>query len=67
MIIGLLTVQELKILKLIAQGLSTKEIAVILYLSYHTVESYRKSILEKTNAKNMYEALAMAFRKKWIE
>ncbi len=67
MIMSLLTVQELKILKLIADGLSTKEIALVMYLSYHTVESYRKSILEKTNAKNMYEAISIAFRRKWID
>jgi len=62
----MLTKQELKILELIARGLSSKEIAVYLSITFHTVESHRKSILSKTGVSNMYAALALAFRKRWI-
>jgi DNA-binding NarL/FixJ family response regulator len=47
-----LTDREKEVVKLIAQGWSTKEIAKELVISQHTVDSHRKSILLKTNANN---------------
>ncbi|MFN3995181.1 MAG: response regulator transcription factor [bacterium] len=44
-----LTFQEIKILKLIALGYTTKEIAEILYLSSRTVEVHRRNIFKKLN------------------
>jgi DNA-binding NarL/FixJ family response regulator len=46
------TKRELQILELIAEGLTNSEIADKIYLSKRTVESHRKSLLEKTNSKN---------------
>lgn len=48
-----LTDREVEVLKLIAQELSTKEIADRMNLSENTIESYRKNLLIKLNAKNM--------------
>lgn len=45
----LLTEREKEVLRWIAHGLSTKEIADRMCLSFHTVNSYRKNIGEKLN------------------
>jgi DNA-binding CsgD family transcriptional regulator len=47
-----LSLREVEILSLIMQGLTNNEIAQKLFISYETVKSHRKNILEKTNAKN---------------
>lgn len=47
-----LSMRELEVLKLIAQGKSNKEIAEMLFLSVRTVESHRSSLLEKLNLHN---------------
>lgn len=47
-----LTKRETEILKLIAQGHSSQEIANLLFLSTLTVRTHRKNILRKTQAKN---------------
>jgi len=44
-----LTYREKEILREIAQGLSTKEIADKIHLSFHTITTYRKNISEKLN------------------
>jgi len=47
-----LTVREIEIIGLIMRGLTNNEIAEKLFISYETVKSHRKNILEKTGAKN---------------
>ena len=47
-----LTVREIEVLGLIMQGYTSHQIADMLYLSYETIKSHRKKILEKTGAKN---------------
>ncbi len=47
-----LSIREIEILGLIMQGLTNHEIAGKLFISYETVRSHRKNILEKTGAKN---------------
>ncbi len=47
-----LTIREIEVLGLIMQGLTTQEIAEKLFISYETVRSHRKNILEKSGAKN---------------
>ena len=44
--------REIEVLGLIMQGYTNKEIALKLYVSFETVKSHRKNILEKTGAKN---------------
>lgn len=47
-----LSVREIEILGLIMQGYTSHEIAEKLFISYETIKSHRKNILEKTGAKN---------------
>lgn len=47
-----LTKREVEILKLIADGLTNQEIADVLFISCSTVDSHRKNLLLKFNAKN---------------
>jgi DNA-binding CsgD family transcriptional regulator len=54
---GMLTKRELEILKWICAGLNSRDIAERLFISVNTVNNHRKSILQKTNAKNMMEVL----------
>jgi DNA-binding NarL/FixJ family response regulator len=52
-----LTVREIEILGLIMHGLTNHEIADKLFISYETVRSHRKNILEKTGTKNVVELM----------
>lgn len=49
------TFKERQVLAFVAMGLTTKEIADRLNLSHHTIESHRKNLLRKLNAKNSAE------------
>ena len=51
-IVNSLTDRETEVLKLISQEYSSPEIAQILNISQSTVDTYRKSLLKKTNVKN---------------
>jgi DNA-binding NarL/FixJ family response regulator len=44
-----LTATELRVLKCIAQGQTSRQIAEQLFISYHTVENHRHSICDKLN------------------
>jgi DNA-binding NarL/FixJ family response regulator len=48
----ILTRREIEVLKLIADGLTNQEIAEKLFISSWTVDSHRKNLLLKFNAKN---------------
>ena len=47
--IDLLSAQEKKILGLLAQGKHSKEIADMLFISSHTIDTHRRNILKKTH------------------
>ena len=55
-----LTARETEILKLIAHGHSTQVIADALFLSPHTVQTHRKSIIKKLNIKSPTEFVIYA-------
>ena len=57
-----LTKRETGILKLIAQGMSNKEIAADLHISENTVKTHVRHILEKLALNNRAEAAAYAVR-----
>ncbi|WP_448699384.1 LuxR C-terminal-related transcriptional regulator [Mucilaginibacter sp. AW1-3] len=61
-----LTKREKEILRLIAEGLSTKMIADKCYISTHTVETHRKHLLEKFNVKNSMELVKEASKVFWL-
>lgn len=48
-----LTKREKEVLKLIAQEHTTQEIADALFLSKHTIESYRKNLISKLKVRNL--------------
>lgn len=62
-----LTAREKEILKLIATGTTTLQIAKTLFLSKFTVENHRKNILQKLQVKNVAELIAEAARHGWID
>jgi len=57
-----LTDREIEVLKFIAAELSTKEIADKMHLSENTIESYRKNLMLKMNAKNMAGLVLKGFQ-----
>jgi len=52
---------ERQLIKLIANGNSSKEIAEIMCLSENTVNSYRQNLLKSTRTRNTDELVAFAF------
>lgn len=62
-----LTTQEQKILNLIGQGYSSGQIGYALNISTHTVESHRKNLLMKFDAKNSPELIRKAMQYKAIQ
>jgi DNA-binding NarL/FixJ family response regulator len=57
-----LTASEIEIVRLIAQGLTTKEIASRKFLSFHTIMTHRKNILRKLGVSNASELIMFAVR-----
>lgn len=61
-----LSSREQEILRLAAEGKTTKEITAILFLSSGTVRNYVSEIIQKLDAKNRIEAISIAQNKGWI-
>jgi len=57
---GDLTKRELEILQLIANGLTTSEIADQLFVSKRTIETHRQNMLEKMDTKNTASLIKLA-------
>lgn len=62
-----LTEREIEVIKLIAEGKKTKEIADQLYLSNGTVRNYVSIILDKLNVSNRIEAISRFKEKGWYK
>jgi DNA-binding NarL/FixJ family response regulator len=62
-----LTKREIEILKLIAEGLSSQEIADKLFISLRTVETHRLNINQKLDVKNTAGLVKEALRRGLIE
>lgn len=61
-----LTEREQEVLRLAAEGNTSKEISTALFLSSGTVRNYMSEILQKMQAKNKVEAISIAKDKGWI-
>ena len=61
-----LTKREIDVVRSIAMGLSTKEIAHQLFISENTVESHRQKIFEKLGVHNMAELIVKAIADGYI-
>ena len=59
---GILTATETEIVKSIAQGKTTKEIAEERFSSIHTITTHRKNIFRKLNINTAHEATRYALR-----
>jgi DNA-binding NarL/FixJ family response regulator len=59
----LLTTREREVLQLLAEGRSNKEVATVLDLSLHTVETHRGHIMQKLNLHSGAEMTLYAIRK----
>jgi DNA-binding NarL/FixJ family response regulator len=57
-----LSQRERHVLQLVAQGYSTKEVAVILRLSIKTVDKYRTSVMQKLNVHDVVRLTHYAIR-----
>ncbi|MCJ7600984.1 MAG: response regulator transcription factor [Desulfobulbaceae bacterium] len=61
-----LTIREREVLKLIAEGISNKETADLLYISIRTVENHRANIMRKLNIKQTANLVKYAINKGYI-
>jgi DNA-binding NarL/FixJ family response regulator len=61
-----LTTREREVLKLVAEGNSSKEIAALLFISVFTVNNHRASIMEKLNLNKATDLVKYAIRKGYI-
>jgi len=62
----LLTDREREVLQLLAEGRSNKEVATLLGLSIHTVDTHRTNFMQKLSLHNTAEIVMYAMRKKII-
>jgi DNA-binding CsgD family transcriptional regulator len=58
-----LSPREVDVLRLVARGLSNREIGAELFISEHTAANHVRSILRKTSSSNRTEATAYAYRR----
>jgi two-component system NarL family response regulator len=65
--VPILTARELEVLKLVARGMSNKEIASELYISENTVKNHVRNILEKLHLHSRMEAVMYAVREKILD
>ncbi len=64
---SMLTPREKEVLQLIVNGDTSQEVADKLFLSLHTVENYRTSIMLKMDVKNMAGLIRKALREGWAD
>ena len=62
----LLTDREREVLQLLAEGRSNKDVATLLNLSIHTVDTHRTNFMQKLGLHNTAEIVIYAMRKKII-
>ncbi len=62
-----LTDRELEVLRLVARGLTNREIAGELYISENTVKNHVRNILEKLHLHSRMEAVVYAVREKLLD
>jgi len=63
---GALSAREIEILKLVAEGFSSKQVADKLFLSELTVNTHRRNMLKKTNQPNVAALVSYAKQNQWI-
>lgn len=61
-----LSSREIEVIKLVAEGLTSSQIADKLFIAEHTVKTHRKNILRKTGASNTSQLVQFALNSKLI-
>ncbi len=61
-----LTTREIEVLRHLAEGLSTREIADALYISVATVRTHIQNVLHKLDVHSQAQAVALALRRRLI-
>ena len=62
---GVLTKRQIEILELIAQGKTSREIADLLFIGIHTVDTHRKNMVRILGLQGKGELLRYALEKKY--
>jgi DNA-binding NarL/FixJ family response regulator len=62
-----LTTRELEVLKLVAQGMSNRDVAEALFIAENTVKNHVRNILEKLQLHSRMEAVVYAVREKILD
>jgi two-component system NarL family response regulator len=62
-----LTTRELEVLKLVARGMSNREVAEKLFISENTVKNHVRNILEKLHLHSRMEAVMYAVRQRLLD
>jgi two-component system, NarL family, nitrate/nitrite response regulator NarL len=62
-----LTFRELEVLRLVAQGLSNRQIADRLFVSLYTVKNHVHNILEKLRVQRRVDAVEIAYERNWLK
>ncbi|MGH9177292.1 MAG: response regulator [Acidimicrobiales bacterium] len=62
-----LTNREIEVLRLVAKGMSNREIAEELYISENTVKNHVRNILEKLHLHNRMEAVIYAVKERLLD
>lgn len=55
---------ELKIIRLLAKGMTSKEIALVRNVSHHTVETHRHNVLGRLQCRNTAQLIDLLHRNK---
>ncbi|MEX1002467.1 MAG: response regulator transcription factor [Crocinitomicaceae bacterium] len=67
LVIANLTDREIEILKLVAEGLTNKEIGDSLYISHRTVDTHRTNIMKKLDINNVASLIRFAFKNRLVQ
>ena len=59
--------KEMEVLRILATGLTSKDIAKQMQISSNTVNNHRKNILRKTGCANVAEAIRFAMRAGYLD
>lgn len=62
-----MSARETEILKLVASGLSSKEIAEKLFISPRTVDTHRNNLMQKLDIHNIAGLIRFAFKNGYVE
>ncbi|MBP5561937.1 MAG: helix-turn-helix transcriptional regulator, partial [Muribaculaceae bacterium] len=54
--------RELQVLKFLAEGISSREIAKEMFISLNTVQYHRKQLLRTTDSHNVAELISKSFK-----